>query len=251
MAWSTRQLAELAGTSLRTVRHYHDVGLLDEPERSSNGYKKYGVAHLVRLLRIKRLTDLGFSLGQIADMGDGDEHPHAALRTLDAELAATIERLQRARAELAVILRHSAPTDLPPELATAVAAAGTSDTDRQFMVVLSRVMTTSAIDAYAAAMRDPAFLPSTTDFDALPPDADEPTRAALVDRLLPEVLDLYAEHPALANVGSALDPARTAQAIGTAVTELYNPAQIDVMRRLGEAYHRERRTTHESGNSTP
>ncbi|MGH9061940.1 MAG: MerR family transcriptional regulator, partial [Acidimicrobiales bacterium] len=64
MAWSTRQLAELAGTSLRTVRHYHDVGLLAEPERRATGYKRYGVAHLVRLLRIKPLTDIGFSLAQ-------------------------------------------------------------------------------------------------------------------------------------------------------------------------------------------
>ena len=58
MSWSTREIAELAGTSLRAVRHYHDVGLLPEPERRSNGYKQCGVAHLVRLLRIKRLVDL-------------------------------------------------------------------------------------------------------------------------------------------------------------------------------------------------
>jgi hypothetical protein len=31
MAWSTRELAELAGTTLRAVRHYHEVGLLAEP----------------------------------------------------------------------------------------------------------------------------------------------------------------------------------------------------------------------------
>jgi DNA-binding transcriptional MerR regulator len=37
MAWSTRQLAELTGTTLRTVRHYHDVGLLEEPKRRANG----------------------------------------------------------------------------------------------------------------------------------------------------------------------------------------------------------------------
>ena len=85
MAWSTRELAELAGTSLRAVRHYHEVGLLPVPERHSNGYKQYGVSHLVRLLRIKRLVDLGFSLSQIAAMGD-DDHPAAALRALDAEL---------------------------------------------------------------------------------------------------------------------------------------------------------------------
>uniref|UniRef100_UPI0037167E9A MerR family transcriptional regulator n=2 Tax=Bacillati TaxID=1783272 RepID=UPI0037167E9A len=53
MAWSTRELAELAGTSLRAVRHYHEVGLLEEPERRANGYKQYGVAHLVRALRIR------------------------------------------------------------------------------------------------------------------------------------------------------------------------------------------------------
>ena len=49
MAWSTRQIADLAGTSVRAVRHYHEVGLLAEPERRSNGYKQYGVAHLVRV----------------------------------------------------------------------------------------------------------------------------------------------------------------------------------------------------------
>jgi DNA-binding transcriptional MerR regulator len=119
MAWSTREIAELAGTSLRAVRHYHEIGLLAEPERRANGYKQYGVAHLVRLLRIKRLVDLGFALSQIAGMGDTDDHPVEALRVLDAELAATIERLQRARVELSFILRQSAPIDLPPEFAAA------------------------------------------------------------------------------------------------------------------------------------
>ena len=121
VAWSTREVAELAGTSLRAVRHYHEVGLLEEPERRANGYKQYGVAHLVRLLRIKRLTELGFSLPQIAAMGDADDHPEEALRTLDAELAATIERLQRVRVELGHILQRGPPTDLPPEFAPAAA----------------------------------------------------------------------------------------------------------------------------------
>src|ERR1041384_7537207 len=104
MTWSTRQLADLAGTTVKAVRHYHDVGLLEEPGRAANGYKQYGVRHLVRLLRIKRLADLGLPLAQIADLGEADERPEDALRVLDAELADTIERLQRVRAELAVIL---------------------------------------------------------------------------------------------------------------------------------------------------
>ncbi|GAA2582030.1 hypothetical protein GCM10010424_29910 [Streptomyces lienomycini] len=44
MAWSTREMAELAGVSLRAVRHCHDIRLLEEPERRSNGYKQYGVS---------------------------------------------------------------------------------------------------------------------------------------------------------------------------------------------------------------
>ncbi len=130
MAWSTREIAELAGTSLRAVRHYHDVGLLEEPERRGNGYKQYGVAHLLRVLRIKRLSDLGFSLPQIAAMGDAADHPAEALRTLDAELAASIEGLQRARVELGLILRQAAPTDMPPEFAPVVSDATLSDADR-------------------------------------------------------------------------------------------------------------------------
>ena len=65
MAWSTRELAELAGTSLRAVRHYHDQGLLPEPPRSTNGYKHYGVRHLIQLLHIRRLVDLGVPLAEI------------------------------------------------------------------------------------------------------------------------------------------------------------------------------------------
>ena len=48
MAWSTREIAELAGTSLRAVRHHHEVGLLAEPERRSNGYKQ-DIAERLRL----------------------------------------------------------------------------------------------------------------------------------------------------------------------------------------------------------
>jgi DNA-binding transcriptional MerR regulator len=140
VAWSTREIAELAGTSLRAVRHYHEVGLLDEPERRANGYKQYGVAHLARVLRIKRLTDLGFSLPQISAMGDTDGHPEQALRILDAELAASIERLQQVRVDLGSILRQAVPTDLPPEIAPAAAGAELSDTERSVVDVLTRVL---------------------------------------------------------------------------------------------------------------
>ncbi|MGY5127556.1 helix-turn-helix domain-containing protein [Streptomyces nigrescens] len=235
MAWSTREIAELAGTSLRAVRHYHEVGLLDEPERRVNGYKQYTVAHLVRLLRIKRLVDLGFSLSQIAEMGDADDHPEEALRALDAELAATIERLQRARMELGFILRKSAPTDLPPQFATAAADTPMSEADRLFVTVMSRVLGPQGMAAWAGLMKDPLVDPAGAAFDQLPADADEHTRADLAERLVAFVHALYRQHPGLSTLPADARrgeefPKKT---VGSALQDIYNDAQVDVLRRLG------------------
>ena len=232
MAWSTRELAELAGTTLRAVRHYHQVGLLAEPERRSNGYKQYGVAHLVRLLRIKRLVDLGFSLPQIADLGEVDDHPAEALQALDAELAATIERLQRARSEVREILDQVAPTDLPPELAPA-ARVELSDADRSFVAVLGRVLGPEQRQVWAAMLQDLPDDPVAAEFDDLPGDAEEPTRQGVAERMVPYIRALRARHPDLQNPGT--DAPRGARfverTVGEALRDLYNPAQLDVLQR--------------------
>ncbi|EWC59005.1 Transcriptional regulator, MerR family [Actinokineospora spheciospongiae] len=235
MAWSTRQIAELAGTSVRAVRHYHEVGLLAEPERRANGYKRYGVAHLVRLLRIKRLTDLGFSLPQIAGMGNADEHPEEALRALDAEVAGTIERLQRVRAELALILDKAAPTDLPAELAQAAADAKLTAADRSFVVVMSRLLSPSAITAYRGMLEAYSADPSTDEFDHLPPDADEQTREDLARRMVGYIRELQADHPGMRELKADTPAAArlAAQTMATALHDLYSPAQVDVIRRVG------------------
>lgn len=232
MAWSTRQLADLAGTTVKAVRHYHKVGLLDEPTRSANGYKRYGVAHLVRLLRIRRLTDLGVPLAQIAAMGDVDEHPEEALRLLDAELAGTIDRLQRVRAELGLILRRSLPTDLPPELAEV--ADDLSEADRALMVVYSRILSPAKLEAFRRMLPEYAGHPTDAEFDALPADADEDTRRELADRLCTYVLDLYAAHPDVRIArwpapGADLHVTRT---IDLALADLFNEAQLDVLDRV-------------------
>ena len=233
MAWSTREIAELAGTSLRAVRHYHDVGLLDEPDRHGNGYKQHGVVHLLRVLRIKRLTDLGFSLPQITAMGDTDDHPEQALRTLDAELAATIERLQRARVELGVIMDQAVLTDLPPEIAPAAAGAELSDIDRSFVVVLSRVLGPQGLQAYADMLKTLPVNPDASEFNDLPADADDRTRQGVAERLVPYARMLRAEHPGLSTLNSdAPHGARfVEQTLGEAMKDLYNPAQLDVVQR--------------------
>src|ERR1700754_1383872 len=231
MSWSTREIAELAGTSLRAVRHYHEVGLIPEPERRANGYKQYGVSHLVRLLRIKRLVDLGFSLSQIAAMGDDDHHPAEALRALDAELAATIEQLQRARVELGLILRHHAPTDLPTGFASAAGGAELSEADRSVVVVMSRLMGPRRLEAYAEVLRSVAIDPTDTEFDSLPANADAEVRQDLAERMAPRIRRIQAEHPdmAMPDTDAPRRKRLVNESTAAAVRDLYNQAQVDVI----------------------
>jgi DNA-binding transcriptional MerR regulator len=238
VGWSTSQLADLAGTTLRTIRHYHEVGLLAEPERRANGYKRYGVPHLLRVLRIKRLTGLGLSLTQIADLGDADEHPGEALRELDAELATTIERLQRVRAEIALILRQETPTDLPPDIAAQITQADLSPQDRSFAVVLAQLITPEAMSAYAGTLEGYSRDPVVVEFENLPVDADEETRQHLAERLrvlpytqemralFPDPTSMYADAPR----GEEF----VMKTMGKVVVELYNKAQIDVLIRMND-----------------
>jgi DNA-binding transcriptional MerR regulator len=231
VAWSTRQLADLAGTTVRAVRHYHDVGLLEQPRRRANGYKQYGVTHLVRLLRVKRLTDLGFTLLQVAELGDADQHPREALHELDAQLARTLERLQDVRIEVRLILEQAAPTDLPSALAARIRHLGLTDADRALLVVLSRVLDLAAVTDFVDTLRELPPNPAAAAFDQLPADADAATRHELAIRLLPRSRTLRVMLPRLR---SALgDVSAAARTVDAAVRDLYNPAQSDVLRRVG------------------
>jgi DNA-binding transcriptional MerR regulator len=234
VAWSTREIAELAGTSLRAVRHYHDVGLLDEPARHFNGYKQYRVAHLIRIMRIKRLSDLGFSLPQIAAMGDVRDHPAEALRPIDAELAATIKGLQRARVELGLILHQAAPAGSPSEFALGTVEADLSDADRSIIVMMTRVLGSLGLQTWVGMLRDLPADPVASEFDHLPADAGDSTRQDVAERLVSYVRALDARNAERLNDKTAAPRgSRLAeQTVDKAVNDVYNAAQLDVLRRL-------------------
>jgi DNA-binding transcriptional MerR regulator len=228
MGWSTREVADLAGTTLRAVRYYHEVGLLEEPRRTSNGYKQYGVAHLDRLLRIRRLTELGIPLQQLLDSEDVLERPYDELRRVSAEMTETIERLRRVQDELAEVVARSAPVDLPPELAFAGAADPGSPAYR-LLVVLGRVLAPEEVAALAAAIQDVPDDPAAAELEHLPDDADEATRQDLAERMLPGCLEMHSR------LGSQpISVGRAHRAVRSAVEELYSPAQRDVLRRLDD-----------------
>ncbi|SDT16675.1 MerR family transcriptional regulator [Actinoplanes derwentensis] len=229
--WSTREIAEFAGTTLKTVRHYHRIGLLDEPERSANGYKKYGVQHLIRLMRIRRLVDLGVALADIATIQLSAEGAEQKLRALDAELAASIERQQRMRAELAVILRNPGLVDSPAGFEDPT--DDLSDLDRTFMLLGSRIFEPEVMEVMRSLNARPRTS-AAAEFDALTGEASEETRQDLAVRFATEIRRDMTEHPLL---GDAVDKVQaggdpdTQPVLLHAVVELLNAAQIDVMQR--------------------
>jgi len=61
-------VAERTGLSLRTIRHYEEVGLLPEAQRSAGGFRLYTEDAVGRLLLIKRMKPLDFSLEEMRDL---------------------------------------------------------------------------------------------------------------------------------------------------------------------------------------
>ncbi|WP_432079934.1 MerR family transcriptional regulator [Streptomyces sp. WAC 04229] len=231
MAWSTSQLAELAGTTTKTVRHYHEIGLLDEPERAPNGYKRYRVGHLVRLLRIRRLTDLGVPLSDIPSVEGGDEKARQILRALDAELAAEIERMQDRRRELAAVMENRAALDMPPDFRAL--ADDMPEAQRSLLLAYSSILTPAAMSEFSEQLSAPRG-DVDAEFESLDEDAPDDVRQRLAERLAPEVRRQQRDHPALADLraSSRLEAALTESVVVQALVEFYNHAHLDVLQRV-------------------
>lgn len=230
MAWSTREIAELAGTTVNTIRHYHRSGLLEPPERMSNGYKQYGARHLVRLLQILRLRDLGVPLGQVESVGLGGEMPGAALLAIDADLAVSIERMQRARAEIKAILAGTTATDVPAGFENL--AGRLSPADRALMLVYAQLYDESAM-ADLKTMVESEADDGSAEFDALTAQAGDAQRQRLAETLAPQLAQHLADYPWLTDQKGRMSkgPAITQEVFLATVVELYNEAQLDVLAR--------------------
>lgn len=93
--WSIQEVARMAGTTSRTLRHYDEVRLLPPTRTGANGYRYYDARALVRLQRILLLRDLGLGLPGIAEALDSELDEVRALRTHLAWLREEQDRLAR------------------------------------------------------------------------------------------------------------------------------------------------------------
>lgn len=92
------ELAQQAGVSSDTLRHYERLGLLAKPPRSSGGYRDYPGQTLERVFLIQRALAVGFSLSElcaILKIRDAGGVPCHRVRALaGAKLAEVDEKIR-------------------------------------------------------------------------------------------------------------------------------------------------------------
>jgi MerR family copper efflux transcriptional regulator len=110
------QVAERTGLSLRTIRFYEENGLVIPTARSEGGFRLYSEADVARLLVVKRMKPLGFTLEEMQEL-------LTLLHDLDHAAGGRAELVERLR------MFHEAAsarvTALREQLAVAEGFAGT------------------------------------------------------------------------------------------------------------------------------
>src|SRR4029450_8256103 len=96
------QLASYAGVTIRAVRHYHQIGLLQEPTRDASGSRPYDAVAVVRLIRIRTLAEAGVPLARVRELLDADPETFAAATAeIDRQRRAQIRARQEHRRRIA------------------------------------------------------------------------------------------------------------------------------------------------------
>ncbi len=98
------QIGEVAARtelSLRTIRHYEETGLVTPSARSRGGFRLYTETDVARLMVVRRMKPLGFTLEQMRDLLDATDRLERH-DTLDAgEREALLERVRAYRQDAA------------------------------------------------------------------------------------------------------------------------------------------------------
>ena len=109
---SPRELAERAGVSTDTLRHYERKGVLDLPARTRSGYRRYPPETVARVLLIRRALRVGFTLNELQNVMRERARGGAPCRRVRARVAEhltsvdrEIRALRALRKEIRILLR--------------------------------------------------------------------------------------------------------------------------------------------------
>jgi DNA-binding transcriptional MerR regulator len=101
-------VAERTELSLRTLRHYDEIGLVPPSERSEGGFRLYSEQDVQRILLIRRMKPLDFTLEQMRELLEATDAvarpdaPESAFRTLRDFERTAIERRRGLERKLAM-----------------------------------------------------------------------------------------------------------------------------------------------------
>ncbi|WP_336772138.1 MerR family transcriptional regulator [Paenibacillus sp. MMO-58] len=93
MLFSVKEVSEMADVTIKTLHHYHKIGLLMPSEISEAGYRFYGEKELQRLQEILFYRELEFSLVQIKEIMNTNPDRRTILEKQEALLISKSRRL--------------------------------------------------------------------------------------------------------------------------------------------------------------
>lgn len=99
------KFAAAQGVSVETIRFYQRRGLLTQPERRGSGFREYSEEDRWRLAFIRRAQQLGFTLGEIAELLGPAQASTAQARSADDILRAAQAKLSSVGEQLAELAR--------------------------------------------------------------------------------------------------------------------------------------------------
>jgi len=86
------RIAQQAGVNVETIRYYQRIGLLCEPPKPLQGYRRYPPEAVARVCFIKRAKELGFTLKEIADLLSLDDGNCCEVRAMAEQKRDMIEK---------------------------------------------------------------------------------------------------------------------------------------------------------------
>jgi DNA-binding transcriptional MerR regulator len=220
------ELATLVGLSTRAIRHYHHRGVLPEPARRANGYRDYGLRHVVLLARIRRLAELGLSLDEVRDTFADSRDLLDILVGLDNDLGREEARIRERRARLATLIERArtghleADDAVSPEVAAVLGDPSDSPMatrERELLALLDTVATPADRARALTMLRAGDPTDRGREFhrrldelaDAPVDDLRVPALAAeLAEDLPPELWTADPDHPFCVAVLDAMAPAQ-------------------------------------------
>ncbi|MEU6847874.1 MerR family transcriptional regulator [Streptomyces sp. NPDC046716] len=97
MSGEHMQIGEVAARtelSLRTIRHYEETGLVIPSARSQGGFRLYTESDVARLMVIRRMKPLGFTLDEMRDLLAATDRLDGGERLPDAEHGQLLDRVR-------------------------------------------------------------------------------------------------------------------------------------------------------------